>query len=111
MIIANEARSPTPKKRLRVTERLNSRVPVAVEWEDGTNTLRAEGHTVDVSSKGCMAIVPNALVVGQRLRLTNLANQHTSEAVLIWRGHESRSGWELGVELQNPPDDFWGLGF
>jgi hypothetical protein len=98
-------------KQLRSSGRLNSRVAVAVEWEDAGRTLRAEGYTVDIAPKGCMAVVPQGFAVGQRIRLVNLTNQISCEAVLIWRGHEGRAGWELGLELQEPSNDFWGLDF
>jgi hypothetical protein len=98
-------------RQLRTSARLNSRVAVAVEWADGGRTLRAEGYTVDIAPRGCMAVVPQGFAVGQRLLLINLTNQISSEAVLIWRGHEGRSGWELGLELQEPSADFWGLDF
>jgi hypothetical protein len=98
-------------KQLRSSGRLNSRVAVAVEWADGSRTLRAEGCTVDIALKGCMAVVPQGFAVGQRLRLINLTNQISCEAVLIWRGHEGRAGCELGLELQEPSNDFWGLDF
>jgi hypothetical protein len=96
---------------VRSSARLNSRVAVAVEWSDAGRRLRAEGYTVDIGAKGCLAIVPQGFAVGQRLRLVNLINQISCEAVLIWRGHEGRSGWELGLELQEPTADFWGLDF
>jgi hypothetical protein len=98
-------------KQLRSSGRLNSRVAVAVEWEDAGRTLRAEGYTVDIAPKGCMAVVPQGFAVGQRIRLVNLTNQISCEAVLIWRGHDGRAGWELGLELQEPSNDFWGLDF
>jgi len=47
--------------------------------------------------------------VGQKMRLKNMSNQKETEATLIWRGHEGRAGWELGLELQNPPAEFWGV--
>ena len=72
---------------------------------------RVEGYTVDISPKGCLAIVPQGFAVGQKMRLKNGSNQRESEAVLIWRGHEGRTGWELGVELDHPPADFWGWSF
>jgi hypothetical protein len=96
---------------VRSTGRLNSRVAVAVEWADAGQSLRAEGYTVDIGAKGCLAIVPHEFAVGERLRLINLTNQISSEAVLVWRGHEGRTGWELGLELQEPPPNFWGLDF
>ena len=64
-----------------------------------------------VISKGCMAVVPQELAVGQKLRLINNVNQNSSEAALIWRGHQGPSGWELGLELFEPPPDYWGLDF
>ena len=95
----------------RSTGRLNSRVAVAVEWADDARSLRSEGYTVDIAPKGCLAVVPQGFTVGQRLRLINLTNQISCEAVLVWRGHEGRTGWELGLELQEPSPDFWGLAF
>lgn len=91
--------------------RLNSRVAVAVEWTDAGQNLRAEGYTVDIGTKGCLAMVPHGFDVGQKLRLVNLTNQISCEAILIWRGHQGRAGWELGLELQEPSADFWGLDF
>jgi hypothetical protein len=96
---------------VRSSARLNSRVAVAVEWCEEGRSLRAEGYTVDIGGKGCLAVVPQGFAVGQRLRLVNLINQISCEAVLIWRGHEGRAGWELGLELQEPSADFWGLDF
>ena len=96
-------------KHLRAGVRLNSRVRVAVEWTESGRTLRAEGSTVDVSTKGCLAVIPQGFAVGQRLRLINLTNSNVCEAVLVWRGHEGRTGWELGLELQGAAMEFWGL--
>lgn len=98
-------------RHIRGSGRLNSRVAVAVEWTDGGRNLRSEGYTADISAKGCLAVVPQDFPLGQRLRLVNLLNQISCEAVLIWRGHEGRTGWELGLELQEPSPDFWGLDF
>jgi len=96
---------------IRSSGRLNSRVAVAVESTDAGQSLRAEGYTVDIGAKGCLAVVPQGFAVGQKLRLVNLTNQISCEAVLVWRGHEGRTGWELGLELQEPSADFWGLDF
>jgi PilZ domain len=96
-------------KHLRAGVRLNSRVALAVEWTDAGRRLKAEGYTVDISPKGCLAVIPQGFAVGQRLRLVNLTNHNQCEAVLVWRGHEGRTGWELGLELQDAPMDFWGV--
>ena len=102
-----EARTQT----IRAGVRLNSRVPVAVEWADSGRAMRAEGYTADASTTGCLAIIPQSFPVGQRLVLINLINKNACEAVLIWRGHEGRTGWELGLQLQDVSMDFWGLDF
>lgn len=111
MPLANDVSFETRMKQLRAAGRLNSRVAIAVEWTEDGRALRAEGYTVDISPKGCLAIVPQGFAVGQRLRLTNLVNKNAGEAVLIWRGHEGRAGWELGLELQGRPSDFWSIDF
>lgn len=98
-------------KHMRGTGRVNSRVPVAIEWTEVGQTKRAEGYTADLGPKGCLAVMPQGFPVGQRLLLVNLTNQISCEAILIWRGHEGRTGWELGLELQDPSPDFWGLDF
>jgi hypothetical protein len=98
-------------KKIRAGIRLNSRVAVAVEWSEDGRPLRSEGYTLDISPKGCLAIFPQGFTVGQRLRLINLTNRSACDAVLVWRGHEGRSGWELGLELQKMPSEFWGLDF
>jgi hypothetical protein len=110
-LLRDEAGTNSRMKQLRAGVRLNSRVAVAVEWNEGGQTLRAEGYTVDIGPKGCLAVVPQGFPVGQRLRLVNLINSSKSEAVLIWRGHEGRTGWALGLELQDPSPEFWGLDF
>jgi len=94
---------------IRSSGRVNSRVAVAVEWNDAGKRQRAEGRTADISAKGCLAVIPQGFAVGQKVRLVNLTNQNSCEAVLVWRGHEGRKGWELGLELQDATRDFWGL--
>ena len=96
---------------MRAGARVNSRVPIQLEWHEGGATLTVDGYTVDISPKGCMVIAPQGFAVGQKMRLKNGTNQKQSEAMLIWRGHEGRTGWELGLELVHPPMDFWGVDF
>ncbi len=90
--------------------RVNSRVPVALEWEgDAGKTFREEAHTRIVGPYGCLVVLPQNLQLDQRVRLTNLANQQSNPAIIVWKGHQRAEGWELGVELIDPPMDFWGL--
>ena len=50
---------------MRSARRVNSRVQVAVEWNEKGETHRAEGYTVDISPKGCLAVVPQGFPEGQ----------------------------------------------
>ncbi len=90
--------------------RLNSRVPVAIEWQGQEGkSYRAEAHTRVVGPYGCLVVVPRDLNVDQRIRLTNLASRRSNQAVVVWKGHERAEGWELGIELIEPEMGFWGL--
>lgn len=100
-----------PNEHHRTQGRLNSRVPVAIEWTEGGQQFRTDGYTVNVSPRGCLALVTQEFAVGQRLRLINFANQNSCEAFLVWCRSDGRHNWELGLELQEPSLDFWGLDF
>jgi hypothetical protein len=58
-----------------------------------------------------LAVVPQGFAVGQKMKLLNSVTGRVSEATLIWRGHEGRTGWELGLELANAGAEFWGVEF
>jgi PilZ domain-containing protein len=111
MPFLNDVSQDASTRQLRAGARLNSRVPVAIRWNESGRDLRSDGYTQDISPKGCLAVVPQGFPLGQRLELVNLMNNHRCDVVLIWRGHEGRTGWELGLELQDPPADFWGVEF
>jgi len=96
---------------IRAGERLNSRVGLTVEWEEGGKKMESKGYTVDISPKGCMAIVEQGLPVGQKVRVVNGISGKSAEGTLIWRGHEGRKGWEVGLELAGTDGDFWGMEF
>jgi hypothetical protein len=98
-------------RQIRGAGRVNSRVRVAIEWQDAGKDMRAEGYTIDISSNGCMVVAPQSVPVGEKVRLVNLINQVSCKAILVWRGHQGRAGWELGLELLEASHDFWDLDF
>jgi hypothetical protein len=106
-----EPEDPLQRNRwqMRAGQRVNSRTRVVLEWKQGEEILRKEGYTLNVGVNGCLMVVPENLQVEQRLRLTNLANHQSIEAVVVWKGEERPEGWELGLQLLNPERDFWGL--
>jgi len=90
--------------------RMNSRVPVAIEWNAKVGPLRFEtGFTRVVNSYGCLLVSPKEIEVQQRLRVTNLATHQAADAVIVWKGTQRPDGWDLGVELIGAELDFWGV--
>jgi hypothetical protein len=90
--------------------RMNSRVPVSVEWEDSQRQkIRSKAYTCVVSSYGCLVVLPESLSLDQQVMVVNMANEQTIPGTVVWRGNLREEGWELGIELSQPPMDFWGL--
>jgi hypothetical protein len=89
--------------------RVNSRVPIAVEWRTGAELHRKETQTRVVGPYGCMVVLPSDLEVKQQIQLTNMISRQSNPGVIVWRGAERAEGWELGIELINPQMGFWEL--
>lgn len=89
--------------------RVNSRVPVAVEWNSEGELLRGEAQTRVVGPYGCLVVLPQDLQLKQEIQLTNLVSKQSNPAVIVWRGNQRPEGWELGIELINPTMGFWGV--
>ena len=90
--------------------RMNSRVPVRLEWDDASGTrIGVEAHTRVINPYGCMVVLSQSLDLEHRLALTNLISQSSNAAIIVWKGNQRPDGWEYGVELVAPEMDFWGL--
>lgn len=90
--------------------RMNSRVPVGVEWENSQGEkFRNQAFTCVVSSYGCLVVLPEELQLEQQVRVVNLTSEQALSGVVVWKGNFRPEGWELGIELNQPPMDFWGL--
>jgi hypothetical protein len=90
--------------------RMNSRVPVRLEWDSPSGQRQCvDTFTRIVNPYGCMIVLGDSLALEHRLALTNLANQASNAAVIVWKGNQQPEGWEYGVELIAPDMDFWGL--
>lgn len=111
METGNDVSGAASVREMREGLRLKSRLNLWVEWREHGETLSAQGYTVDISPKGCLAIVAQGFAVGQKLVVQNELNGKSAEATLIWRGHEGPKGWELGLELAEGAMDFWGVEF
>src|SRR2546425_13308705 len=72
--------------------RMNSRVPVRLEWDDETSKrVTAEAHTRVVNPYGCMVVLKHELNLEHRLALTNLISNTDRKSVGV--GKECRSRW------------------
>jgi len=90
--------------------RMNSRVPVRLEWDDENGKrISVEAHTRIVNPYGCMVVLAHPLELERRLALTNLISHTSNAAIIVWKGNQRPDGWEYGVELVAPEMDFWGL--
>lgn len=101
--------SPPGGREKRRGVRLNSRVPICVQWAAGGETLTKDAQTRVVGPYGCLLVLAQNLEVKQQVELTNLLSRESSSARVVWRGVQGADGWELGVELINPQMGFWGL--
>jgi hypothetical protein len=90
--------------------RMNSRVPVRLEWDAAAGArVTVEAHTRVVNPYGCMVVLEQSLELEHRLALTNLATSSSNAAIVVWKGNSRPDGWEYGIELVAPEMDFWGL--
>jgi hypothetical protein len=90
--------------------RMNSRVPVSVEWEDSQGRkVRNQAFTCVVNNYGCLVVLPENLSLDQQVVVINMVSEQTIPGTVVWRGNLREGGWELGLELNQPPLDFWGL--
>jgi hypothetical protein len=89
--------------------RMNSRVPVRLEWEESGKRISVDGHTRVVNPYGCMVVLMQSLNLEQRLALTNKISDASNAAIIVWKGNQRPDGWEYGIELVAPEMDFWGL--
>src|SRR5580704_9824436 len=96
-----------PKRRW---SRMNSRVPVGIEWSVHAGPLHSEpGFTRVVSANGCLLVSPKELELQQRLRLTNLSTRRSVDAVVVWKGMQRPDGWDMGIEITARGVDCWGV--
>jgi hypothetical protein len=111
MVRLQQQTAVSPKiKEKRRGVRLNSRVPVSIEWEkDGAGTVHEEAFTCVIGPFGCLLVLKQNLGVKQFIQIVNLATRKANSGVVVWKGNERADGWELGVELVQPSMDFWGL--
>ena len=90
--------------------RMNSRVPVTIEWTGSPGPLHFEpGFTRVVNNYGCLLVSPKEINLQERLRVTNVSTRQVANGVVVWKGTQRPDGWDLGVELVGADLNFWGV--
>lgn len=105
-----ETSQETKYRDLRRGARMNSSVPVAIDWTDDKGTLnRLEARTRIVSPYGCLVVLPENLPLDQKVEVINLTSKQKCPGAVVWHGKERVEGFEIGIELKSTGIDFWGL--
>src|SRR6266851_1131179 len=81
--------------------RMNSRVPVRLEWNDASGKrVSVEAHTRVVNPYGCMVVLAQPLELEHRLALINKISKTSNAAIVFWRatsgptaGNTASSSW------------------
>jgi len=90
--------------------RMNSQVPVRLEWDDDSGKrMSVEANTRVINPYGCMLVMSQSLNLEHRVALTNKISASSNAAIVVWKGNQRPDGWEYGIELVAPEMDFWGL--
>src|SRR5262249_54435212 len=83
--LSRSARAFSEKRR---GVRMNSRVPVGVEWEDSEGRkIRSKAKTCVVSTYGCLVVLPDNLSLDHQVVVVNLVNEQTIPGTVVWRGN------------------------
>jgi hypothetical protein len=83
-------------------------MPILVSGESADHlAFREETFTVTVSAHGALVMLATKVAVGQKLTLTNPANQGTREARVAYLGHPHAGLSQVAVEFAQPAPDFW----
>lgn len=97
-------------RRRRRGPRMNSRIPVMIDWHRQAAAGRSEsGFTRVVNGHGCLLVCPSEPHLRQPLRLTNMYTKQTANGMVVWKGTQRTDGWDVGVELKAVDYDFWGV--
>ncbi len=92
--------------------RMNSRVPVAIEWsghagpavysEPGFHSSRQRKRLLTCEPEGTLNC---SSVCGSRI----CPRGGQLKAVVVWKGVQRPDGWDMGIEIVTHNQDFWGV--
>ena len=94
-------------------ERVLLRVPVKIIALDHDNQhFNENAETVVVSRSGALIRTSVPVKAGSQMEVRNTFTQDTEQFRVVWVADKAKEGkFDIGVELLNPRDDFWGVRF
>jgi hypothetical protein len=105
--VAREMQSAKTSERRR-SERILCRVGVfAYSHVPGASPFHEETTTLEVSSHGGLLTLAASIFVGQKLLLTNIANQDERECRVVRFTHKHDEKREVAIEFTESSHDFW----
>jgi hypothetical protein len=94
----------------RRSERVLMDLPIIVSGESADHrAFLEETFTVTVSAHGALMMLATKVALGQKLVLTNPANQGRREARVAYLGHPHAGLAQVAVEFVRPSPEFWPL--
>lgn len=105
--------SESPLSERRRGERVLIRIPIKISaiGTDGQHIHEAS-ETVVVSRFGALLRVSTPLKHATLLEVMNSFTQQVEQFRVVWVADEAKEAkFDVGVELVNPREDFWGLSF
>jgi len=92
----------------RRSERIFMDLPILVSGESADHrAFLEETFTVTVSAHGALMMLATKVALGQKLMLTNPANQGRREVRVAYLGPPHAGLSQVAVEFARPAPDFW----
>lgn len=92
----------------RATRRVEVQLPVSVQGlGPRSEAFCEEVRTISINANGGMMALRMPVLPGQRLVVTNRANEQTEEALIVWARPKSPSGTNLGFRFSSANPRFW----
>ncbi len=97
----------------RRSERVLIRIPIKVMGTDPMGKeVNMDAEAVVVSRHGALIRINAELVPNNHIRITNAFTRKEETFRVVWIGErKAETGYDVGVELLNPSDVFWGISF
>lgn len=92
----------------RGTRRVFVQLPIFVQgFGPRSDAFSEEARTISINAHGGLMSIRMPVLPGQRLVVTNHANEQTQETMVVWARPKSPSGTHIGFRFLSPNPRFW----